>query len=257
MNNIFDSHAHYTDSAFDDDRHPLLAFLPKAGVCGIINCGTDIKDSKESVLLSHKYDFMYAAVGIHPHEAGNTEDCYLAQLSELLEDRKVVAIGEIGLDYHYDFSPREIQKRLFNEQLHLAVKFSLPVIIHNRKAHADTLEILKEHKPAGVMHCFSGSVEVLKEVLELNMYIGLGGAITFNNAKKALAVAAAVPLDRLLIETDCPYMAPEPHRGKRNDSSLIPFAAAKIAEIKNISVDEVLKATAENAQKLFLQEGKR
>lgn len=257
MNNIFDSHAHYTDSAFDDDRHPLLAFLPKAGVCGIINCGTDIKDSKESVLLSHKYDFMYAAVGIHPHEAGNTEDCYLAQLSELLEDRKVVAIGEIGLDYHYDFSPREIQKRLFNEQLHLAVKFSLPVIIHNRKAHSDTLEILKEHKPAGVMHCFSGSVEVLKEVLELNMYIGLGGAITFNNAKKALAVAAAVPLDRLLIETDCPYMAPEPHRGKRNDSSLIPFAAAKIAEIKNISVDEVLKATAENAQKLFLQEGKR
>lgn len=254
MNNIFDSHAHYTDSAFDDDRHPLLAFLPKAGVCGIINCGTDIKDSKESVLLSHKYDFMYAAVGIHPHEASKTKNCYFAQLSELLADKKVVAIGEIGLDYHYDFSPREVQKRLFDEQLRLAKKFSLPVIIHNRKAHADTLEILKEHKPAGVLHCFSGSVEVLKEVLDLNMYIGLGGAVTFKNAKKVLAVAFAVPLDRLLIETDCPYMAPEPHRGERCNSSLIPFTAAKIAEIKNISVDEVLSVTARNAQRLFLQE---
>lgn len=254
MNNIFDSHAHYTDNAFNDDRHPLLASMPKAGVCGIINCGTDLNDSKESVLLSNKYDFMYAAVGIHPHEAEKANNNYLTELGGLLTDKKVVAIGEIGLDYHYDFSPREVQIRVFREQLRLASKFSLPVIIHDRKAHADTLEILREQKPMGVMHCFSGSVEILKEVLDLNMYIGLGGAVTFKNAKKILSVISAVPLDRLLIETDCPYMAPEPHRGKRCDSSLIPFTAAKIAEVKNISVDEVLKITAQNAQNLFLQE---
>lgn len=252
MKSIFDSHAHYTDSAFDNDKHPLLTSFNKAGIAGVINCGTNIKDSKESLALSHMYSFMYAAVGIHPHEADKAEADYLEQLSRLLSDEKVVAIGEIGLDYHYDFSPRETQKKLFHEQLYLAAKFSLPVIIHNRKAHSDTLEILKEHKPCGVLHCFSGSVEVLKEVLNLNMYIGLGGAVTFKNARKALAVAAAVPLDRLLIETDCPYMAPEPYRGKRCDSSLIPYTAQKIAEIKGISTEKVLEATAENAQRLFL-----
>ena len=251
MNNIFDSHAHYTDSAFDNDRHPLLASLPKAGVCGIINCGTDIKDSKESVLLSHKYDFMYAAAGIHPHEASKTENCYLAQLSELLADKKVVAIGEIGLDYHYDFSPREVQRKLFDEQLRLAKKFSLPVIIHNRKAHADTLEILKEHKPAGVLHCFSGSVESAKIVLDMGFYISLGGPITYKNAKKPVAVMEYIPSERLLLETDCPYLTPHPHRGKRNDSRYLEIIAARAAEIRGCDVLDLAEQTSKNCRELF------
>lgn len=251
MNNIFDSHAHYADSAFDADREKLLASLPETGICGVISCGTDIEVSKHSLALSRQYDYIYAAAGVHPHEAAKVSGDYLSDLRHLLADENTVAIGEIGLDYHYDFSPRDVQKKIFREQLELAIELDLPVIIHNREAHADTLEILKEYKPKGVLHCFSGSAQTAFEVLSLGIYIGFAGAVTFKNAKKPLEAAACVPLDRLLIETDCPYMAPVPHRGKRCDSSMIPLTAEKLAEVKNTDASEILCKTAENARRLF------
>lgn len=251
MDSIFDSHAHYTDSAFDTDRHELLASLSEAGVCGVINCSTDIEDCEKSRALANEYPFIYFAAGIHPHEAAQAKGDYIPSLRRLLADKKAVAVGEIGLDYHYDFSPRDIQKKVFCEQLYLAKELDMPVIIHDREAHADTLEILSEFMPKGVLHCFSGSAQTACEALSLGMYIGLGGAVTFKNAKKPLEVAACVPGDRLLIETDCPYMAPVPHRGKRCDSSFIPITAQKIAETRSTGVREILEQTAANARRLF------
>ena len=190
-------------------------------------------------------------MGIHPHETENIPENYLGTLAAYLNHRKTVAIGEIGLDYHYDFSPREAQKMSFEEQLSLAKELDVPVIIHDREAHADTLELLKKYRPKGVVHCFSGSVEMSEEIIKLGMYIGLGGAVTFKNAKNPMFVAKAAPLDRILLETDCPYMAPVPHRGTRCDSSMIKFTAEKIAIERGISADELFKATNENAQQLF------
>ena len=251
MNNIFDSHAHYDSEAFNDDRKELLSALPLQGVCGIINCGSDMASSLKSLELADEFDFVYAACGIHPHEAEGCKDGYLAVLKKLCGEAKCVAVGEIGLDYHYDFSPRDIQQRVFEEQLVLAKELDLPVIIHDREAHEDTLNLLKKYKPKGVVHCFSGSVEMAKEIVKLGMYIGLGGAVTFKNARKPREVAEYVPSEMLLIETDCPYMTPVPFRGKRCDSSFIPYTAEVIAEARGVTPQEILDLTRVNANKLF------
>lgn len=248
---IFDSHAHYDDAKFDEDRDELISSLPLKGIIGVINCGADLKSSAQSVKLSEKYDYIYAAVGVHPHEAKDFGDDTLNELRRLAANKKVVAIGEIGLDYYYDFSPREKQIEVFEKQLILAAELNLPVIIHNRDAHEDTLNILKKHRPKGVLHCFSGSAETAREIVKLGMFIGLGGAVTFKNAKKPLEVAATVPDEFLLIETDAPYMAPVPFRGKRCDSAMIPYTAEKIAEVRNTTAQEILNLTAENAKRLF------
>ena len=248
---IFDSHAHYDDEAFDADREELLTRLFSEDVCGIINVGCNLETSKKSVELAQKYPLIWAAVGVHPHDAEKVSDNYLEELATLLSGPKVVAIGEIGLDYHYDFSPRDVQKKVFAEQLELAKDLDLPVIIHNREAHADTLELLKKYRPKGVVHCFSGSLEMANEIIKLGMYIGLGGAVTFKNAKNPVLVAKNIPLDRILLETDCPYMAPVPHRGTRCDSSMIRLTAEKIASERGSPVEKILSVTTENALSLF------
>lgn len=250
-NNIFDSHAHYTDKAFNDDRENMLGSLEESGICGIINCGADIESSVFSVELSKEYDYIYAACGIHPEEADKIPENYIEILRNLAKNEKCVAIGEIGLDYYWRQDTKEKQKELFENQILLAKELDLPIIVHDREAHGDTLEILKKHKPRGVLHCFSGSVETAEEILKLGMYIGLGGALTFKNARKSVEVAEMLPLDRLLLETDCPYMAPVPFRGKRNYSGYIPYIAEKVAEIKDIDPQTVLDVTSENAKKLF------
>ena len=249
--NIFDSHAHYTDKAFNDDRENMLGSLEESGICGIINCGADIESSVFSVELSKEYDYIYAACGIHPEEADKIPENYIEILRNLAKNEKCVAIGEIGLDYYWRQDTKEKQKELFENQILLAKELDLPIIVHDREAHGDTLEILKKHKPSGVLHCFSGSVETAEEILKLGMYIGLGGALTFKNARKAVEVAEMLPLDRLLLETDCPYMAPVPFRGKRNFSGYIPYIAEKVAEIKGIDPQTVLDVTSVNTKKLF------
>ena len=251
MKNIFDSHAHYTDKAFDIDRKDLLDSLKESGVCGVITCGADLESSRSAFLLSREYDYIYFSCGVHPEEVDNLPENYIDILRALSQDKKCVAIGEIGLDYYWRQDNKEAQKKVFVEQLLLARELSLPVIIHSRDAHEDTLQILKEYKPKGVLHCFSGSVETAKEILKIGMYIGLGGAVTFKNAKKPVEVAEFIPLDRLLLETDCPYMAPVPMRGKRNDSSLISHIAEKIGEIKGVDAQEVVDSATENVKKLF------
>ena len=250
-NNIFDSHAHYTDKAFNEDRGIMLGSLKESGVCGIINCGADIESSVSSVDLASKYDYIYAACGIHPEEADKTPENYIDILRDLAKNEKCVAIGEIGLDYYWRQDTKDLQKELFEKQILLSKELDLPIIVHDREAHGDTMEILKKHRPKGVLHCFSGSPETAAEVLKLGMYIGLGGALTFKNARKAVEVAQMLPLDRLLLETDCPYMAPVPMRGKRNNSGYIPFIAEKVAEIKGIDPQSVLDVTMENTKRLF------
>lgn len=251
MNGIFDTHAHYHDAAFDGDRKKLLDSFPESGILGVINCGTDIETSKESLSLSREYPFMFAACGVHPEDIEKAYDGYTEDLAVLLANGRAVAVGEIGLDYHFRDDNKEEQKKIFREQILLANSLGLPVIVHARDAYADTYSILKELRPKGVMHCFQGSRESAEEIIALGMYIGLGGAVTFKNARKPLEVAAAIPLEKLLIETDCPYMAPVPHRGERNDSRLLTAVAEKIAEARGTSADVILKATAENANRLF------
>ena len=229
----------------------MLGSLMESGVCGVINCGADIESSMFSLKLAKEYPFIYAACGIHPEEVETVQEDYIETLRNLAKNEKCVAVGEIGLDYYWRQDTKEKQKELFENQIILAKELNLPIIVHDREAHNDTLEILKKHKPKGVLHCFSGSVETAKEVLKLGIYIGLGGAITFKNARKAVEVAEILPLDRLLLETDCPYMAPVPMRGKRNNSAYISYTAEKIAEIKGIDVQTVLDVTSENAKKLF------
>lgn len=249
--NIFDSHAHYDDDRFDEDRDTLLASLPGQGVVGVINPATDIKSAKTCIQLAAQYPFLYCAVGVHPHEAAEAPSDCIDQLRTLASASKVCAIGEIGLDYHYDFSPRPVQLALFEQQLALAVELKLPVIVHDREAHADTLELLRRYRPTGVLHCFSGSAEMAREVVALGLYVGFTGAVTFKNARKPLEAVAAVPPERLLIETDCPYMAPVPHRGERCDSTMIPLTAQVMADIKGITAQQLLDLTCQNAKTLF------
>ncbi len=249
--NIFDTHAHYDDERFNEDRDELLSSLFEGSVSHIINCGCDLKSSLTTIELAEKFHNLYAAIGVHAHEADAASDEDLAKIASLYSHEKVVAVGEIGLDYYYDFSPRERQIEVFRKQIELANKLDLPVIIHDREAHEDTLNILKELRPKGVVHCFSGSVEMAKEIIKLGLYIGLGGAVTFKNARKPLEVAEYVPLDRLLLETDAPYMTPVPYRGKRCDSAHIAYTAEKIAEVKGMDVQELIDICNENAKKLF------
>lgn len=252
MNAIFDSHAHYDDAAFDEDRDRLLSLMPSLGVGHILNAGASLRSSQTSVELAKRYPFVYAACGIHPEEASGLPSDYLGQIEALCAYPKVRAVGEIGLDYHYeDMAPKTVQQELFANQLALANRLHLPVIVHDREAHGDVMALLRRYRPRGVVHCFSGSVEMMREVVSLGMYIGLGGAVTFKNARVPVEVAGAVPLDRLLLETDAPYMSPAPFRGKRCDSSLIRYTGEVIARIRGISIDELFRITAANAARLF------
>lgn len=250
MGKIFDTHAHYDDSAFDIDRNELLANLPSMDVCTIVNQATDIKTAEISIALAEQYDYVYAAVGVHPECLEGLEEDYIQKLRDLAQHKKVVAIGEIGLDYYYDI-PKELQKRVFEEQLLLAGELNMPVCVHDREAHGDTMDVLRKYNPKGVVHCFSGSAEMAKEVLSLGMYIGMGGVVTFKNARKAVEVMQQVPLDRFVLETDAPYLAPVPFRGKRCDSSYIKYTAQKIAEIRDLSLNEVLELAEQNAKRLY------
>ena len=246
---IFDSHSHYDDEKFDEDRETLLTKLKTKGVGGIITLGCNIESSKKALELAEKYDYIYAAVGIHPCDIEKGTD--LTEIEELAKHKKCVAIGEIGLDYYWVSDNKEEQKNLFDSQLKLANKLDLPVSIHDREAHEDTLNLLKLNRPKGVVHSFSGSVEMSKEIFKLGMYIGVGGVITFKNAKKLPEVIKEAPEDRILLETDAPYLAPVPYRSKINHSGMIYLTAQKIAEIRNTTTEHILNVTFENAKKLF------
>lgn len=250
---IFDTHAHYDDVQFDDDRDTLLGgALELGGVCGVVNMASDYASLQKTVELTRRYENVYGAVGIHPECAGELPNGWLDEVRELAAGEKIVAIGEIGLDYHWlDECPKDRQKEVFAAQLELANELELPVAIHDREAHADTLEFLKKYRPHGVVHCFSGSWELAQETLKLELYLGIGGVVTFKNARHAVEVAQNMPIDRLVLETDAPYMTPVPHRGKRNDSREIRFVAEKIAELRGMSTEEVLEITRQNAKELF------
>lgn len=248
---IFDSHAHYNDEAFADQQEEIIHHIHENGVCAVLNVGCDLESSVSGVELTKKYPFFYCSVGIHPHDAENTTSAVMAQIKILAQDPKTVAIGEIGLDYHYDFSPREKQREVFETQLQLAQELSLPVIIHAREATQETMDLLRKYRPEGVVHCFSGSAETAKEIVALGMYVGFTGLITFKNTKHALEAVKATPLDRLLLETDCPYMAPVPFRGKTCHSGMIPYTAEKMAELKGVSPQEMIDITRANTCKLF------
>ena len=250
---IFDSHAHYDDRRFDDDRTELLDGLFRSGkLFAAVNCGCDIASSESSLRLAEAYEGVYAAVGIHPHEAEDaTEDDYL-RLEELCSHKKAVAIGEIGLDYHYDFSPREKQKEAFIRQMELAERLGMPVVIHDREAHKDCVDIATSFKGVtGVLHSFSGSAETAKILQKAGWYISFSGVVTFKNAKQAALAVEAVANDRLLVETDCPYLTPHPHRGERNHSGYVEHIIAKIAEIRSESYEFIETLTRENAKRFF------
>lgn len=246
---IIDSHAHYDDSSFDADREDILRELFSGDICKIMNIGCSVASSYSSVRLAEEYDGIFAAVGLHPDAADEIDR--IDEIRKLCDNKKVAAIGEIGLDYHYEEHSRDIQKKAFEEQLRLAAELDMPVVIHSRDAWEDTMELLRKYRPKGVMHCFSGSAEIAREIVGMGMYAGFTGVVTFKNAKKALKALEAVPTDRLLVETDCPYMAPEPNRGKRNYSGYLPYTIAAMAAVKGLSPDEMAEITAENAERLF------
>ncbi|EQB89027.1 TatD DNase family protein [Clostridium punense] len=250
---IFDSHAHYDDSQFNEDRALVLKEIQENGVIGVLNCGSDLRGMNMSIELANSYDFIYAAVGIHPEYAQVVNEELIEEMRSHAKNPKVRAIGEIGLDYYWEENPpREVQKKAFRMQMQLARELNLPVVIHDREAHKDTLEIMKEFSDVrGVVHCFSGSVEFAKECLKLGYYIGITGVVTFKNAKVIKEVAKIVPLDKLLVETDCPYMAPTPYRGKRNQSDYIQYIIEEIAQLKGITKEEVEENTIKNGKNLL------
>ncbi len=251
---LIDSHAHLDDSRFDNDRDVLIRDLKNNGIKMVINIGADLGSSIASVSLAEKYDNIYAAVGVHPHSAKEMDNSTIEILKTFAKRDKVVAIGEIGLDFYYDNSPRDIQKKWFKEQLKLAKEVDLPVIIHTRDAAQDTFDILKNAQDGrlkGVLHCYSGSVEMAMEYIKMGFYISLAGPVTFKNSKVSKEVAKAVPLDKLLVETDSPYLTPEPYRGKRNEPIFVRYVAGTIAETRGISFEELAKATNRNTRKLF------
>lgn len=250
---LFDTHAHLLDERFDEDREAVMASLPGKDIAYMLEACTQVPDAENTLAFVRKYPFVVAALGTHPHEAAGMTDTHLTQLETLLNDEKAVAVGEIGLDYHYDFSPRDVQKKWFSEQLTLARAKKLPAVLHVREADGDALSLLRAQKDGltGVMHCFSGSYETAKACLDLGLYIAFGGALTFQNAKKALEIAAKLPTDRLLIETDCPYMTPVPYRGKRNDPSLVRLVCEKLAELRSMDAEEVAQITLQNGLRLF------
>ena len=251
---LFDSHAHLDDERFDGDREALIESLPERGISYVLNAGADLASSGRAVRLAEKYDFIYASVGIHPHDAVGMEDGDLETLAKMAKHPKVVAIGEIGLDYYYDNSPRDVQRQRFADQLELSAKAGLPVIIHDRDAHGDTLDILKAHRSTlkgCVLHCYSGSWDMAKVLLDMGFFLSIGGPVTFKNSVKTVEIAGKVPLDSLLIETDSPYLTPHPYRGQRNDPGMVQLVAERIAEIRGMEISELARVTLENACRFF------
>lgn len=251
---IFESHAHYDDEAFNEDRETLLASMQENGIGTIINVGASIASTQSTIALTQQYPFLYGAAGVHPSETAELDEDKLCWLEQQCRREKIVAVGEIGLDYHWPEPDRALQKYWFEKQLELAARVNLPLIIHSREAAKDTLDIMKAHHTQdsrGVIHCFSYTKEIAQEYISMGYYIGIGGVITFSNAKKLKETAAAIPIEKILLETDCPYLAPVPNRGKRNSSLNLPYVAQEIAQIKGISREEVVSITSENAQRLF------
>ena len=252
---LFDTHTHLNDAAFEQDREEVIHRAHEEGVSLLVNVGYNRKTIEQTLELTRKYEFIYAAIGWHPHDASELREGDLEWIEEVAKTHpKVVAIGEMGLDYYWDNSPREVQKEVFRKQIALAKRIKKPIVIHDRDAHRDVVDILKEEgaeEVGGVMHCFGGSTEIAKECLELNFYISFGGPLTFKNAKKPKEVAEAIPLERLLIETDSPYLTPHPFRGKRNESSYVRHVAQSLAEIKGVSYEEICRITMENGRRLF------
>ncbi|MBQ8559645.1 MAG: TatD family hydrolase [Tyzzerella sp.] len=250
---IFDSHAHYDSGQFDEDRDEILNSMQENGVGTIVNSAADWDSVTEVVELAEKYPFVYAAVGLHPDEVGDLDEERFAYLKAQCQKEKVVAVGEIGLDYYWDNESHDVQKKWFIRQLELARELDLPVIIHSRDAAEDTLKIMKEHGQGlrGVIHCFSYSKELAREYVKMGFYIGVGGVVTFKNGKKLKEIVEEIPLERILLETDCPYLAPVPFRGKRNSSLYIPYIAEEIANLKGVTYEEVVAQTELNAKKLF------
>ncbi len=250
---LFDTHAHYDDAAFDADREALLSALPGQGVGLVVNPGCDLSSSRSAIALAERFPHVYAAVGVHPENCADWEDRFAEDLRQLAAHPRVVAIGEIGLDYYWEENPpRALQQRAFRAQLALAGELRLPVIVHDREAHGDSLAIVREFPGVrGVFHCYSGSVEMARELVKLGWMISFTGVLTYKNAKKAVETAREIPLERLMIETDSPYMAPVPCRGRRNDSTLVRYVCEKLAEIKGISPEECAAATLENGKRFF------
>lgn len=252
MPRYFDTHAHYDDARFDEDRDALIASLTGNNVELVVNPGSDMESSRAAVGLSEKYSFIYSAVGVHPHEAEGLTEEDISELRSLSKRDKVVAVGEIGLDYYRDLSPRSAQKLAFERQLQLAYEINMPVIIHDREAHADTLDILRNFDLKSVVyHCYSGSLEYAKTLLTLGYYLSFTGAITFKGAQKSHDVIRYMPIDRLMLETDAPYLAPAPHRGERNDSTFLPPVAQLMADIRGITIDELTEATFQTGKRFF------
>ncbi len=248
----FDTHAHYDSGAFNADREAVLSALPEAGVSLVVNPGCEVSSSETAIALAGRFAHVYAAVGIHPEDMGDMAEGDLDRIAQLARHEKCVAIGEIGLDYYWDASHKEEQKALFVRQLDMALALDLPVIVHDREAHGDCLDIVRRYESLrGVFHCYSGSVEMAEELLRRGWYLGFDGPITYKNARKALEVLEICPLDRILIETDSPYLTPVPNRGKRNDSRNLVYITEKIAEVKGLTVDEIAAATMENGKRLF------
>ena len=248
----FDTHAHYDNPRFDPDRRTLLERLPQKGISLVLNPGYDMASSRMAVGLAEDYSYIYASVGFHPHDARMMQEGDIERLEALTRHPKVVAVGEIGLDYHYDHSPRDVQRRRFRDQMDLARAVGLPVIVHQREAAADTMEILRDYRDvSGVVHCYSGSLEVAGELLDMGWYISFTGVITYKNARKSHEVIGAMPRDRLMLETDAPYMAPEPHRGKRCSSLDMPYIAGAVAELWGVTLEEAAAITMENGKRCF------
>lgn len=250
---LFDSHVHLDDRRYDKDRDELIASLPEQGIELVVNIGADIETSRASIALAKKYDFVYATVGVHPHDVEEMKDEDIATLRELSKHSKVLAIGEIGLDYYYDNSPRELQKKWFIEQIRLANECNLPIVVHSRDAVQDTYDIIKEYNKGSrvLIHCFSQSLDMAKKYVKGGAYLALGGALTFKNARSLVEVARWIPPEYLLIETDCPYLTPEPYRGRRNDPSKVYYVAQKIAELKGLPIEEVIETTNVNARVFY------
>ena len=251
---IFDTHAHYDDEAFDADREELLAGLPAAGIGQVVNIASSVKSIDDSLALAHRFPHVYCALGIHPEHCADMTDALLEEIREKLSDDKALAVGEIGLDYYWPQPDRELQRYWFAKQLRLANEVDLPVVVHSREAAADTMRIMKENladKVGGVVHCYSYSADLAKEFVKMGFYNGIGGVVTFKNAKKIVEVAREIPLERILLETDCPYLAPVPYRGKRNSSMYLPYVVARIAEIKGVAEEEVISVTESNARNMY------
>ncbi len=251
---IFDTHVHYDDEAFDGDRDLLLSNLPENGIGAVVNIGASIQTTKNTLELVRKYPFVYGAVGVHPSETEELSDTLMVWLKEAAQREKIVAVGEIGLDYHWDKPERQVQKTWFIRQLALAREVKLPVVIHSRDAAQDTLDIIRTESAGelgGVIHCFSYGIEMAKEYLNMGFYLGIGGVLTFNNAKKLKEVVAYMPLERIVLETDCPYLSPVPNRGKRNSSLNLPYVVQAISAIKGVSSEEIVRVTERNARALY------